>query len=234
MIAYGLTNKGLVRKDNEDDYLCCLNRGLFVVADGMGGHSAGEVASSTAIQVINDLLRDPIISDAEKHLEQVVQTANKAIFDKASQNQEYAGMGTTLTLAKVYQQKLWIAHVGDSRIYLIRNNQVNLLTEDHSMVSELVKRGQISEVEAEHHPQKHMLTRALGTSPLVEVDTLSIDIQPEDILVLCTDGLSNMVSSEQMKCTLLSRTVELGVKELMDIALARGGHDNITLIAAKY
>ncbi|MGF7185703.1 protein phosphatase [Desulfitispora alkaliphila] len=234
MKAYGLTNKGLVRKGNEDDYLCCQDRGLFVVADGMGGHAAGEVASSLAIQEVKKY----ICTDKEliipEDLERAVLKANEAIYNKSKEEEECNGMGTTLTVAKIHQAKLWVTHVGDSRIYLVRNNEIKLLTEDHSLVAELVKKGKITESEAKLHPQKNMLTRAIGTQAIVNVDVFSHEIQKEDLIILCTDGLSNLVDSQQMMETLLNQSIEKGVKKLVDKALDRGGHDNITLIAVEY
>ncbi len=233
MIAFGLTNKGLVRKANEDSFLCCLHRQLFAVADGMGGHLAGEVASKLAIQTLNDKINDFSDKNPRETLLQAVIEANTVVYKASENNAAYEGMGTTLTAAIVHGDKLYISHVGDSRLYLIRENSLQLLTSDHSLVTELVNTGQISSDEAKNHPQKHMLTRALGTSPIVEIDCQEIAIKPDDLLIFCTDGLSNLVSDKSMTQITKNKSIEESSYQLLNMALESGGHDNITIVLVK-
>jgi protein phosphatase len=232
MIGFGLTDKGLVRKANEDSYLCCLRRQLFVVADGMGGHAAGEVASKLAIQTINTRLNYNL-SNISGDLYQAVLEANTKIYEFSQEKTEYTGMGTTLTAMVIDHGKAFIAHVGDSRAYLIRDGKINLLTKDHSLVSELIRCGQLSIEDAENHPQKHMLTRALGTGPIVQVDFLEYAVYPDDYLVLCTDGLTNLVTEEMIKNVIINHDIKTGTVKLIDMALQQGGHDNITVIIVR-
>ena len=233
MIAFGLTNRGLVRKANEDSFLCCLRRQLFAVADGMGGHLAGEVASKLAIQTLNDKISDVSDKNPKETLLQAVIEANTVIYKAAENNAAYEGMGTTLTAAIINGDKLYISHVGDSRLYLIREKSLQLLTSDHSLVTELVNTGQISSDEAKNHPQKHMLTRALGTCPIVEIDCQEIEIKPDDLLIFCTDGLSNLVSDKSMTQITKNKSIEESSYQLLNMALESGGHDNITVVLVK-
>jgi len=233
MIGFGLTDKGLVRKSNEDSYLCCLRRQLFVVADGMGGHAAGEVASKLAIQTINTRLNQKNNSDISSDLYQAALEANTKVYEFSQEKSEYTGMGTTLTAMAIENGRAYIAHVGDSRAYLIRKGEINLLTKDHSLVSELVRCGQISTEDAESHPQKHMLTRALGTGPIVQVDFLECEVDDDDYLVLCTDGLTNLVSEQLIKDAIINNDIKTGTVKLINLALELGGHDNITVIIVR-
>ncbi|MDW7675060.1 MAG: Stp1/IreP family PP2C-type Ser/Thr phosphatase [Bacillota bacterium] len=233
MIAFGLTDKGHIRKSNEDSFLCCKRRNLFVVADGMGGHVAGEVASKVAIQTINARLCHDVIENCNENLYQAVLEANTEVYSMSTENNEYDGMGTTLTAVLIDDAKAYINHVGDSRAYLIRQGGINLLTKDHSLVSELVRSGQITSKEAESHPQKHMLTRALGTSPIVKVDRLEYDLAPQDYIVLCTDGLTNHVSEQLILEVIKNNEIHRAAESLVNMALEEGGLDNITVIIVK-
>ncbi|MDA8440920.1 MAG: Stp1/IreP family PP2C-type Ser/Thr phosphatase, partial [Peptococcaceae bacterium] len=209
------------------------NLGLFAVADGMGGCEAGEVASRVAV----DMLEKSVLESdgGDNVLSRAIQAANAAIHYQAEQNQAYKGMGTTITAVYCSQEKIYIGHVGDSRAYLISRNQITLLTRDHSLVNELVRGGHISEEEAKHHPQRHVITRALGTESQVDIDILSPVIEAGDRIILCTDGLSNLVTPEEIVTALnTKRDMVRALQAMVDLALERGGSDNITVLAIEF
>lgn len=222
------TDKGRVRPDNED--FCWAEPPWFAVADGMGGHAAGEVASRMAIETIKEMMTqtDKVTSE---QLSKAVEEANRRIWHASRNTLEYAGMGTTLTVVYLAPSHAMVAHVGDSRCYRLRNQKLQLLTFDHSVVAELVRTGTLSEREAEHHPQRNFLTRALGTSPHVEVDIFREDIAPGDLYLLCTDGLTAVLEHERIE-TILSGipTPEAAATQLIAEANAKGGPDNITVV----
>lgn len=220
------SEKGLVRKVNEDRFIATDN--LLAVADGMGGHLAGEVAAQIAIDVIKDLsYSDEMI----KLMNQAFQKANQLIYETGKNNKEQEGMGTTLTTIAVDGNKAYLAHVGDSRGYLIRDKEVTQLTEDHSYVNQLVAMGTISLEEAEKHPQRNILLRVMGIDKEVEVDQKVIDLLKGDRLVVASDGLFTDVPRNDIEEILKSG---LGLTELaeklIDVALAKGGRDNITVV----
>lgn len=220
------SEKGLVRKVNEDRFIATDN--LLAVADGMGGHLAGEVAAQIAIDVIKDLsYSDEMI----KLMNQAFQKANQLIYETGKNNKEQEGMGTTLTTIAVDGNKAYLAHVGDSRGYLIRDKDVTQLTEDHSYVNQLVAMGTISLEEAEKHPQRNILLRVMGIDKEVEVDQKVIDLLKGDRLVVASDGLFTDVPRNDIEEILKSG---LGLTELaeklIDVALAKGGRDNITVV----
>lgn len=227
-----ITHIGLVRQGNEDSYCVCPDLNLVAVADGMGGHEAGEVASRMALQAIEDFLRKhpEAALTPKKVLHQAVLEANSKVFEAAQKNKGYRGMGTTLSAGLLLGRDLYLAHIGDSRVYLI-NNQVNQLTQDHSLVNELVLNGGISEEEALNHPQKNILTRALGTIAEVNADLIHTNLKKGERLLFCTDGLSNLIVKEEI-FQVVSEAPDLsqGVQRLLAMALERGGKDNITMI----
>jgi len=232
-----LSDVGLVRKDNEDNYLVSPERGLFVVADGMGGHVGGQVASTIAIQTIDQYLALPQ-SDAVKPgelLQQALYKANSEIYHRA-QTQQFYGMGTTLTAALFCQNILHIAHIGDSRAYLLRGQSITLLTQDHSLVNELFQSGSLTLEEAQNHPQRNILTRALGTKEQPQADLFSVPVQSGDMLLLCTDGLYNQVQAEEILQVVSGTETDFKtiVKKLVNLALERGGNDNITVVLVQY
>ncbi|WP_053956946.1 Stp1/IreP family PP2C-type Ser/Thr phosphatase [Inediibacterium massiliense] len=234
------SHKGRVREMNEDAY--CISSGdlnLFIVADGMGGHNAGEVASNEAIHSIKDFMEKNkgVVSKNDQEichaLKDATTHANLDILKKAQQNEEYEGMGTTLTVVLI-ASKIYVAHVGDSRAYLIRKNSISQITQDHSLVAELVRNGSITENEAKIHPQRNMITRALGTDEDINIDLYTLDVEKEDIIVLCTDGLTNLIEIEEIKDTLIDcANIQKACEHLVDLANERGGYDNITIIAIK-
>lgn len=233
MRYYVQTDIGKVRSLNEDAYY--LPRGderFCAVADGMGGHNAGEVASAMAVDVYARELR-PLENIRGMAMRQAVEHANAAVFTRSISAREFNGMGTTFTGLAVNGNDVHIAHVGDSRAYLIRNGCIMCLTLDHTLVQEMVLQGLITPSEAKHHPKRNYITRALGTAENVEVDLVQVELQPGDIFLLCTDGLSNHV--EERKILEISQKAcswKEKLKELIQCALDDGGSDNITALYA--
>jgi PPM family protein phosphatase len=221
------TDTGLQRRANEDSLL--VRSPLFVVADGMGGAQAGEVASSVAVEAFRIGLSDS--SDPEGSLLAQVRQANTSINDLSRSNAEHAGMGTTITAAYVGEQDVAIAHVGDSRAYCMRQGELLRLTEDHSLVDELIRQGRLTPEEAEEHPQRSVITRALGPEPSVEVDLRSFRGRARDVYLLCSDGLTTMLGESELLERLLAheRLRDAG-ESLIAAANAAGGKDNITVV----
>lgn len=236
------TDKGKVRKNNQDSYFVSEDTELplFIVADGMGGHKAGEVASNMAVEIVKDffiekkeeLKKNKV--DILKFIRSAVEKANTIIYKKSIENDEFHGMGTTITMAYIFENKLYIGHVGDSRAYLLRNNKFIQITEDHSLVAEMVKKGSISEEEAECHPQRNIITRAIGTDDEVITDIIVEDIYKDDILLLCTDGLTNMMNDDEIKEILINKIdLQKNCNSLVKKANRLGGIDNVTVIVIK-
>ncbi|HEY5193539.1 MAG TPA: Stp1/IreP family PP2C-type Ser/Thr phosphatase [Solirubrobacteraceae bacterium] len=221
------TDTGLQRRANEDSLL--VRSPLFVVADGMGGAQAGEVASSVAVDTFRGGLDDG--SDPESSLVAQVEQANSRINELSHDNVEHAGMGTTITAVYVGEQDVSIAHVGDSRAYCLRDRELLRLTDDHSLVDELIRQGKLTPEEAEEHPQRSVITRALGPEATVEVDVRSFRGRPGDVYLLCSDGLTTMVGEEALLELLLSHEplAEAG-EALIAAANGAGGKDNITVV----
>lgn len=221
---------GRVRKANEDSYF--VRSPLFVVADGMGGAQAGEVASQIAAEAFKQPLDEALAP--EKRMAAVVQTANEQIHDKSVSDPEFQGMGTTITALLLGDDELTIAHVGDSRAYRLRDGELTRLTQDHSLVGEMVRRGAITEAEAEVHPQRSILTRALGPERTVEVDTLSHGVKDGDVYLICSDGLTGMVADARIAEELGSNK---SAREIADTLIREannnGGVDNITAVVFK-
>jgi serine/threonine protein phosphatase PrpC len=218
---------GKVRDGNEDSYL--LKEPYFAVADGMGGHLAGDVASRIAVQTISENLSDGVTGPEE--LERAVKNANSAIYEKASSDPSLHGMGTTCTLALVADPEIHIAHVGDSRAYLLRDDELSLITEDHTLVGRMVKEGRLQPEEAERHPQRSIITRALGVDAEVEVDLITIPVKEGDRILLCSDGLTSMIQADAIHEILTGNEDPQGaVEDLIDAANAAGGEDNITAV----
>ena len=237
MHVNALSDVGLVRKDNEDNYLVSPERGLFVVADGMGGHVGGQIASTLAIQAIDEYIELSILETVKPGdlLQQALLKANEHIYNHG-ETKQYYGMGTTVTAALFYQNNLHIAHIGDSRAYQLRDNVLTLLTRDHSLVNEMLQSGSITLEEAQNHPQRNILTRALGTKEEPQVDVFTVPAQSGDMLVLCTDGLYNQVHEEDILKVIQEAQADLkvAVRNLVNLALERGGNDNITVVVVQY
>jgi PPM family protein phosphatase len=221
------TDTGRQRRGNEDSSFA--RPPVFVVADGMGGAQAGEVASRIAVETFERGLPDD--GSPEERLAACVQTANKQIYERSRTEHERAGMGTTLTAAYLDDAQVAIAHVGDSRAYLFRDGKLQRLTRDHSLVGELVRQGKLTEEQAEEHPQRSIITRALGPEPTVDVDTSTYPGRAGDVLLLCSDGLTSMISEERIS-DVLGSTDDLptAADQLIDEANAAGGRDNITVV----
>ena len=222
------TDTGRKRRRNEDALVC--EPPLFAIADGMGGAKAGEVASRLAAET----LREQEFGDlpAPEQTVELIREANRRVFAYSSENASARGMGTTMTVALVEENKVTIGHVGDSRAYLLRDEQLTQLTQDHSLVADLVRSGRLSAEEAESHPRRSVITRALGTDSEVEVDVFSLQGQDRDIYLLCSDGLTSMVSDDEIASLLSASRDDLDEagKKLVDAANQAGGEDNISVV----
>ncbi|PIQ24248.1 serine/threonine protein phosphatase [bacterium (Candidatus Blackallbacteria) CG17_big_fil_post_rev_8_21_14_2_50_48_46] len=241
--AAGVTDVGKVRQINQDSFEILEDQHIYIVADGMGGHAAGDQASRIAVKTINEILSAYDFStealDAEENsplaIEELIryalQEANEQILLASLSNQHLQGMGTTAIVAIAYNGSVFIGHVGDSRTYLIRNQQLSQLTEDHSVVQQLVRAGAISEEEAAVHPYKNVITRCLGMQANVEPDTMELVLQPGDRILMCSDGLSNMVTNATMQEVVLANEDPLpACEKLIALANENGGTDNITVL----
>jgi serine/threonine protein phosphatase PrpC len=224
------TDTGRARSANEDNYW--VHSPLFVLADGMGGAQAGEVASQTAVEVFSSAGGLPDGPGThEERLAAMVAQANGSVYAQARSDEQFAGMGTTLTVAYVGEDDLAIAHVGDSRFYVLRDGELSQLTDDHSLVGELVRRGQISAEEAEDHPQRSIITRALGIEGEVVVDHFSWPVRDGDVFLLCSDGLTGMVTDPRVgEIITTAPSLSVAAQRLVAAANDAGGRDNITVI----
>lgn len=228
VIVAAKTDVGQVREGNEDSYL--VNDPLFAVADGMGGHLAGDVASSTAVEVIESKSSEVSADDPET-LAGVLRSANQAIWEKAAADASLRGMGTTCTLVLLDGSRVHIAHVGDSRLYLMRNGDLRQLTEDHTLVARMVKEGRLRAEDAERHPQRSIITRALGVDAEVAVDLDTLDLEEGDRLLLCSDGLSSMIDHGSIGDVLRNEgDPQAAANALVALANDAGGEDNITVV----
>jgi PPM family protein phosphatase len=227
------TDIGTSREANEDSYLT--NGNLFAVADGMGGHNAGEIASSLALDVFKSVFGNPASgtpdTDIFSGLKTAVTEANAAVFAAAARKEAYSGMGTTLTAAYFDKNSVYLAHVGDSRAYLIDSGGIRQLTRDHTLVNEMILRGELDEELARVHPLRHVITRALGTFSTVEVELSKAAAEPGNIIMLCSDGLSSKLTDDDLLSIVREKkVVDEAAEELVARALAAGGEDNITLV----
>src|SRR5262245_53866808 len=222
------TDTGRQRHANEDSYFA--DAPVFAVADGMGGAQAGEVASRIAAGAFEHGVDDE--SPAEGQLEEIAQEAHRDIHRLAQEDASRAGMGTTLTAAMLRDDEVAFSHVGDSRAYVLRDGELKRLTKDHSLVEELRRQGRLTDEQAEEHPQRSIITRALGPEPQVNVDTMTFPARAGDVFLLCSDGLTTMVSDDEIRRILTeSKSLRAAVKELVDAANRGGGRDNITAVA---
>lgn len=222
------TDVGRVRTGNEDSYY--VDSPLFVIADGMGGHAAGDVASATAVEVIQEK-RNELSAQDPQTLSEVVRQANRAIWERSAGDDSLRGMGTTCTMILVDGETAQVAHVGDSRAYVVHDGELRQVTDDHTLVGRLVREGKLQPEEAARHPQRSMITRALGVDEDVEVDLFSLPLSQGDRLMICSDGLSGMVSETDMHDILRSESdPQAAADELVDRANEAGGEDNITVI----
>ncbi|MGI1659145.1 MAG: Stp1/IreP family PP2C-type Ser/Thr phosphatase [Desulfitobacterium sp.] len=234
MRVLSFSQMGCVRKNNEDAYLVLPEYQVYAVADGMGGHLAGEVAAQTAIDELIKSAPDLITTGNEElecQVKEILVRANREVFMSSNRNPATEGMGTTMTVIVFRENKVVLAHVGDSRAYVWRNDQLKQLTNDHSLVSELVRLGQISLEEAENHPKRHMLVRAVGVGWDIEVDVQRLDFQAGDIFFLCTDGVSNVLSDEEIAEEFLQDcSWEEHLEHMQKLIIERGAPDNFTAL----
>jgi len=231
------TDVGLRRRGNEDRFAVVPELGLCLVADGMGGHSAGQVASALAADSVVASLRETAggPSSLTEKLRRALEDANRAIYAAARQKSEYAGMGTTVVALLAVDDRASLAHVGDSRAYRVRNRRIRQLTDDHSIVGELLRRHEISADDAREHPHRHVLTRALGVRGHVQPDLAELTPEPGDVFVLCSDGLTNHVEDHEIaKLALESPDLDECCEALVELANRRGGEDNTTVVLARF
>jgi serine/threonine protein phosphatase PrpC len=240
IVAWGLSDTGSKREHNEDSLLLARDLDLYAVADGMGGHAAGDRASQLAVSVLEAKLREadldgepqrsPGLDDAPgQFLAEAAREASRAIYDEAQQNPEAQGMGTTLTAILLRRGRLYLAHVGDSRCYLFRDGRIEQLTVDHSWIEEQVRAGFMSRAEAEQSALRHVVTRSVGFEREVDVDVMAMPALMGDCYLICSDGLSNYLTETQLKGFLTRGYYSEVPKRLVDTANALGGDDNITV-----
>lgn len=235
MKVQAVTDVGRERSVNQDYIYYSLTEigslpNLFLVADGMGGHKAGDMASRYTVETFVSLVKESIEKDPISIINYAVTKVNEMLLDKAKQSVDYEGMGTTLVVATIYNQVLKVANVGDSRLYII-GNDIMQITRDHSLVEEMVALGEINREQARHHEKKNIITRAIGGYKTVEAEMFSVDLKPDDKILICSDGLSNMVEdSEILKTVRMSGDIDIAAKRLVELANENGGKDNITVM----
>jgi serine/threonine protein phosphatase PrpC len=246
--AWGCTNVGLKRDNNEDNYIIDSNLQLYIIADGMGGHAGGAIASRMAIELVRETIskmyHEPSIfnpqaakresSDILQLLKEAIRSASCGIYEFSNQRLDLAGMGTTLTMILVYGGRGYIAHVGDSRLYRLRNNAFEQLTEDHSLVQEQVRAGFLTREEAHSSRFRNIITRSVGFESQVNADAFSLPLSSEDVFLLCSDGLSGMIDDEEIANVLRHGKLSDATERLVALANHHGGDDNITLILLRY
>lgn len=244
--AYGQSDVGRVRSSNEDAWGVFPDLQFFIVADGMGGHAAGEIASRVAVDTMRDFIQsstqssevtwpadvDRTLPLPVKRLVSAGKLANEKIYHASRSDPKLNGMGTTMVSILIDQDTAYVAHVGDSRAYLIRNEKIHRLTEDHSLINDYINQGLLKIEEASQHPLKHVITRALGSSLKVEVDVKTVPLGQGDAFLLCSDGLSNLITDEDMCINGLDplQDPKTTCQRLIDLANKRGGDDNITVV----
>lgn len=228
-----LSDVGNVRKINEDfvGFFEKDNFRIYVVADGMGGHNAGEVASKLAVETIISFLK-PLedIHNMEDTLKKSVETANERIFQLAKDNETLGGMGTTITACLVKNKEMTVANVGDSSCYIMKHDGITKITKDHSLVQQLIDEGSITEEEAVNHPNKNIITRALGTNFSVEIDIFKVDLSDVNKVIMCTDGLSNGVNLSEMYDIIINENNDNACRRLVELSKIKGSRDNISVI----
>ena len=227
MIAYGATNVGKVRKNNEDAFKISDKENIYLLADGMGGHLGGEFASSMAVQDLEKLLID-VRNKTE--IKEAIEEVNRKIYQKSLEDENLSGMGTTLSMVKILEDHLYFANIGDSLIHRLKDGSLTQLTIDDSYVNYLLEVGAITSDQAKDHPKKNVLLKALGTTEDIEVFVQEVQWQEDDLYLLCSDGLTNMLDEEEIQEILSSYEAKEAVDILIDRALGRGGKDNITVI----
>jgi protein phosphatase len=238
------THPGMVRSHNEDSLAADTEIGLAVLADGMGGYNAGEVASGIAVEMIRTEMKKALSGkrpeeldggDAERLIAAHATRANSAIYQASQTQPQYSGMGTTLVVALWHDNQISVGHIGDSRLYRLRNGALEQITRDHSLLQEQIDSGMITREQARHSQNKNLVTRAVGIDPEVETEVHTYAVEPGDLYLLCSDGLSDMVSDEDVQLTLtsLSANLPLAAEQLVQLANDSGGRDNISVILVR-
>lgn len=236
MKFHAITDVGRMRSQNQDNVYGTLNPtgglpNLFLVADGMGGHNAGDYASQRAIELVLESMTLSLEKEPVRILRDAITKANQILYQEASNTREKSGMGTTFVAAVIEREKLLVANVGDSRLYVLHDQQLRQVTLDHSLVEEMVRTGSMSSEAAYHHPKKHMITRAVGAEADVDIDFFDVPLSGDEMILMCSDGLSNMVEDEKIRALLLAEgTTEQRAESLVQAANQKGGSDNITVI----
>lgn len=238
MKTFSKTDIGMIREVNQDwvfvsDTPIGKLPNLLVVADGMGGHKAGEFASRFAVEVLREELAKSTDENPEVMMKKAITTANQKLLETAREDERFNGMGTTLVVATVIERTLYFANIGDSRLYLL-NEEIKQLSKDHSLVQEMVRLGGINQEDAKHHPDKNIITRAVGVKEKIEIDFFEYRLKKGDVILMCTDGLNNMVEDEEIfRIVKSSRDVVEAVERLIEKANDNGGNDNIGIIVAQ-
>lgn len=238
MKTFSMTDVGMVREVNEDTVFVSNTPignlpNLLVVADGMGGHNSGDYASQCAVDIVRRKIADSTEQNPEVMIREAITEANRTLLEKAKSDEKLKGMGTTLVVATVIDKTLYFANVGDSRLYLL-NREIKQLSRDHSLVQEMVRLGGINEEEAKNHPDKNIITRAVGAKEKLDIDFYEYRLKRGDTILMCTDGLSNMVEEEEIfRIVKSSRDVVEAVEQLIERAKENGGKDNIGVVVAK-
>lgn len=243
-----LSDSGMVRSHNEDSIGTLPERGLAILADGMGGYNAGEVASGIAVSLIAAEMKQSLADQnpaqldqatgriaAERLLREQVERANASVYQAAQSQPQYSGMGTTLVVALFFDNRVAVAHIGDSRAYRLRGDELTQVTKDHSLLQEQIDSGMITKEEARLSMHKNLVTRALGIDPQVEPEVHVHEAKPEDIYLLCSDGLNDMVEDEEIRLTLLTlrANLPLAARQLIQLANDNGGRDNVSVVLVK-
>lgn len=235
--SYGLSDVGLIRENNEDVWAELLKEHCFILADGMGGHQAGEVAAKETVDILSGHIRKIAkekkmsVQELASWLKKAILDTNRRIYDLSLEKKEFHGMGTTLCLALIHSPHLIYAHVGDSRIYRIRHQKIERLTKDHSLKDEMISKGQLLEEDAPFFPYRNVITRAIGTQPVADPEIQTTLMDPEDIYFLCSDGLTdNLSDREILEIILNSSSLKQATESLIQSAKDKGGADNITIV----
>lgn len=234
--TFSMTDIGRKRKINQDCVFVSENPignlpNVFIVADGMGGHNAGDYASKVTVETMVEKIAESFEKNPVRILEKAIEAANSLIYQKANENPDLEGMGTTVVAATCLGQFLQVANVGDSRLYVVSGGEINQITRDHSLVEEMVRMGGIARAEARNHPDKNIITRAVGVVDTVDVDFFTVELKAGDFVLLCSDGLTNMIEDEEI-CSILrgEGNIEEKARELVKAANQNGGRDNITVV----
>ncbi len=237
MIVAYRTDSGKVRETNQDNFLVDEAMNLFMVADGISGRQGGEVASTMSVQTVHAFLQENLKSDDNipSLIQESIKHANSAIYERSGADINLKGMSSTLVLALLHNKSIFLTHVGDSKAYLIRSDEIKKLTKDHSLAEELLRIGELTEEDVKDYSLRHMVTRAMGLNHSIETEIQTVQQQEGDYFLLCTDGLTNMLDDEEIKDIILNKISPQAIlEELISEANKKGGEDNITLIVISF